>query len=209
MTTARDERLALCDLMEQLGPTAPTLCEGWLTKDLAAHLVLRERRPDAAAGILVKPLAGYTAKVQQQLATQPYVKLIELVRTGPPRWSPTRLATADRMANTIEMVVHHEDVRRAQPGWSPREADPARDYDVWDRISFLGHLAVRKAPVGVSIERPGGLDYSLKPGDRRVTVFGEPIELALLLTGRRAVARVELRGAPGDVEAFNAVSLGL
>ena len=43
---------------DETGPDGPTLCEGWQTRDLAAHLVLRERRPDAAAGVMGGPLAG-------------------------------------------------------------------------------------------------------------------------------------------------------
>src|ERR1700743_2358756 len=58
VTYARDERLALCALLDRTGPDAPTLCEGWRTGDLAAHLVLREHRPDAAVGIMGGPLAG-------------------------------------------------------------------------------------------------------------------------------------------------------
>ncbi|MGD0448569.1 MAG: maleylpyruvate isomerase family mycothiol-dependent enzyme [Candidatus Dormibacteria bacterium] len=42
------ERRELCDLLIQVGPDAPTLCEGWTTSDLAAHLVLRERFPSLA-----------------------------------------------------------------------------------------------------------------------------------------------------------------
>ncbi len=67
MSYSREERLALCGLLEKTGPDAPTLCEGWNTGDLAAHLVLRERRPDAAAGILGGPLAGYTTRVQNRI----------------------------------------------------------------------------------------------------------------------------------------------
>jgi hypothetical protein len=37
------ERLELCDLLGELGPSVPTLLEGWTAHDLAAHLVLRER----------------------------------------------------------------------------------------------------------------------------------------------------------------------
>jgi uncharacterized protein (TIGR03083 family) len=46
-TLARAERAALCDLFDEVGPDAPTLCAGWTTRDLAAHLVIRERRADA------------------------------------------------------------------------------------------------------------------------------------------------------------------
>src|SRR5229473_953479 len=85
---ARDERTALCALLDETGPGAPTLCEGWRTADLAAHLVLRERRPDAALGILGGPLAGYTDRVRRGMtARTPYPLLVETIRTGPPRLS--------------------------------------------------------------------------------------------------------------------------
>jgi uncharacterized protein (TIGR03085 family) len=72
---ANEERKALADALQAAGPDAPTLCEGWQTRDLAAHLVLRERRPDAAAGILLKPLNGYNKKVQERLAAGDYAEL--------------------------------------------------------------------------------------------------------------------------------------
>ena len=50
MTAASRERAALVTTMRAVGPDAPTLCGDWTTRDLAAHLVLRERRPDAAPG---------------------------------------------------------------------------------------------------------------------------------------------------------------
>ena len=46
------ERDELCDLFVARGPDAPTLCEGWTTADLAAHLVVRERNPLAGPGIV-------------------------------------------------------------------------------------------------------------------------------------------------------------
>ena len=65
--------------MRASGPDAPTLCEGWTTRDLAAHLVIRERRLDATPGILVPQLAGYTAKVQEQVtAATDWTALVEL-----------------------------------------------------------------------------------------------------------------------------------
>ena len=47
MNLAKSERAALADLFVTLGPDQPTLCEGWDTKDLLVHLLVRERRPDA------------------------------------------------------------------------------------------------------------------------------------------------------------------
>ncbi|GAB3892240.1 hypothetical protein GCM10027612_39450 [Microbispora bryophytorum subsp. camponoti] len=121
MTHAQTERAALCDLLDRLGPGAPTLCEGWSTEDLAAHLVLRERRLDAAPGIALPFLAGYTASVQDRITrSHSYPELVGLVRHGPPRWTPYGLVPRlDEIVNTIELFIHHEDVRRAQAAGSP------------------------------------------------------------------------------------------
>ena len=121
---ARAERQTLCDLLDEHGPDAPTLCEGWSTRDLAAHLVVREGRPDAALGILGGPLAAWTERVQSGAATEPYDKLLRLLRTGPPIWSQFRLPLVDGQANTVEFFVHAEDIRRAQPDWQPRVSLP-------------------------------------------------------------------------------------
>ncbi len=45
------DRAALAAELEAAGPDAPTLCEGWTTRHLAAHVVLRESRPDATPGM--------------------------------------------------------------------------------------------------------------------------------------------------------------
>src|SRR5262249_60545235 len=58
---------ALCDTLERVGPAAPTLCEGWTTADLAAHLVVRERKPLAGPGIVLGgPFASYTASAMEK-----------------------------------------------------------------------------------------------------------------------------------------------
>ena len=95
MNWARHERAELADLLAAVGPDSPTLCGGWSTRDLAAHLVLRERRPDAAAGILVKPLAAYTARVQEELAAHSWDELVSQVRSGPPAVAAGGAAVAD------------------------------------------------------------------------------------------------------------------
>lgn len=149
MTTnySRAERVALCDLLEQLGPDAPTLCEGWTTYDLAAHLVARERRPDSGPGLLFKPLAGWTEKVRQQQKDHPYPQLLHLIRSGPPPWSPFgMLPSIDAVANTVEFLVHHEDVRRAQPGWEPRDLEPAFEEVLWQRLRGAARLLFRGCP---------------------------------------------------------------
>ena len=117
------ERAALCDLLLDVGPDAPTLCEGWTTRDLAAHLIVRERRPDAAMGIIVPPIAAHGESVRRRVRERPFDELVATVRQGPPVWSPIRLSLLDRLTNTNEFYIHHEDVRRAASAWDPRELD--------------------------------------------------------------------------------------
>ncbi|MFM8483900.1 MAG: maleylpyruvate isomerase family mycothiol-dependent enzyme, partial [Actinomycetota bacterium] len=99
---ARTERDLICDLFTEYGPDAPTLCAGWTTRDLAAHIAVRERRPDAAAGILIKPLSSYGDRVRTRTAARDWARLVATIRSGPPRLSPMRLAAIDRLANTVE-----------------------------------------------------------------------------------------------------------
>src|SRR5215208_3763328 len=96
---ARAERLALCALFLQLGPDAPTLLDDWTTRDLAAHLVVRERRPDAAAGIVMPVLARHAERVRVQERERPWPELVALVREGPPVWNPMRVGRVDTIAN--------------------------------------------------------------------------------------------------------------
>ena len=85
MSVAQRERAALVEILRALGPDAPTLCEGWTTRDLVAHLVVRERRPDALPGLVFGPLASYTARVQNRLAASTkWEDLVELFASGPP-----------------------------------------------------------------------------------------------------------------------------
>lgn len=212
MSYARDERLALCALLADLGPDQPTLCEGWQTADLAAHLVLRERRPDASVGILGGPLARYTRLVQSRIARHtPYSELIKLIRTGPPRFSPMGIPGADERINVVEFFVHHEDVRRAQPAFEPREIEPELSDVFWRRLG-VARLLLRKAPVGVELvregDRPSGgrVRITAKARTPVVTVIGTPAELTLWAMGRTAAARVRLDGSDADIAALRAAS---
>jgi uncharacterized protein (TIGR03085 family) len=206
---ARDERSALCDLFDRLGPDAPTLCTGWTTYDLAAHLVLRERRPDAMGGIALKPLAGYTASVQNGLkAKHPYPELVGLVRS--PGGVYGVLSFLDEAVNTLELFVHHEDVRRAQPSWEPRELPADLDRLIWKRVSAGARLMLRKSPVGVVLHRLGGgvVIGGARQGPR-VEVTGTASELLMFCFGRQGHARVEFSGDPEAVARLRDASLGI
>ncbi|MEU6142332.1 TIGR03085 family metal-binding protein [Streptomyces sp. NPDC047081] len=193
-TFAKRERLLLADLLEAEGPDAPTLCEGWRTRDLAAHVVVRERRPDAAGGILIKQLAPRLERVMAEFAAKPYEELIQLIRTGPPRFSPFQLKQVDEKSNTVEFYVHTEDVRRAQPDWTPRELDQVFQDALWSRLERSARLVGRSAPTGLVLRRPDGQTAVAHRGTPVVTVTGEPSELLLFSYGRQNSAKVELDG---------------
>ncbi len=202
------ERDALADLLLEVGPDAPTLCEGWAARDLAAHVAIRERRPDAALGIVVGPLAAWTQRVQASTAETAWPQLVEQVRR-PPGWSPMRVEALHEPLNLAEMAVHHEDVRRAQSGWEPRRLDPAEQQALWARLRRVARICYRRSPVGVTIQRPGGRPLAVNDAEPRVAVTGEPLELLLHAYGRGAHARVELTGPPDAVEALQSARLGL
>jgi uncharacterized protein (TIGR03085 family) len=209
-TPATVERLALCDLFDRVGPDAPTLCDGWQTVDLAAHLVIRERRPDAAPGVLIKPLASYTGKVQRRVAQWPWARLVDRIRSGPPRLSPTRIEAVDRVVNTVEFFVHHEDVRRAEPTWTARELDVELLDDLYRALKRAARLLTRKAPAGIELEPADGQPpIAAHRGAPSVTVRGPIGELTMFVYGRQAHARVELDGPPDATEAIRAASFGL
>ncbi|KUO13352.1 TIGR03085 family metal-binding protein [Streptomyces sp. DSM 15324] len=199
-TFAKRERLLLADLLETAGPGAPTLCEGWETQDLAAHVVVRERRPDAAGGILIKQLAPRLDKVMAEFAAKPYEELIQLIRTGPPRFSPFQLKQIDEASNTLEFYVHTEDVRRAQRDWTARELDPVFQDALWSRLERTARLMGRGSPTGLVLRRADGRTVVAQRGAPVVTVTGEPSELLLFLYGRQNAAKVELEGDEDAVE---------
>ncbi len=206
---AQRERAELCDLFAEVGPDAPTLCGDWTTRDLAAHLVVRERRPDAAVGIVVPKAAGYTDKVQAGVAEAEWDDLIESVRSGPPIWSPTRLAAIDKATNTIEFFVHHEDVRRAGDGWQPRELDADLDEALSSMLSKMAKRLVKSSPVGIVLEPTGRPSIVAKQAEPSVTVSGAVGELVLFAFGRQAHSRVDLAGDDASVAAVNSASFGI
>ncbi len=200
MSYSRDERLALCALLDKTGPDAPTLCAGWDTGDLAAHLVLRERRPDAAAGVLGGPLAGYTARVQNRIKQRtPFPDLVRMIRSGPPVLSFMALPGMDERVNAVEYFVHHEDIRRAVPDWEPREIGSGESGLLWQRLRAARFL-LRRAPVGVELARDDreadGQRWriTVKNATPAVTVTGSPAELTMWAPGRAGAARVRFDG---------------
>ncbi len=209
-TPARIEREKLADLFLEVGPDVDTLCEGWTARDLAAHLVMRERRPDGAIGVIAKPFAGYAAKVQKGIAGREWAKLVEDVRTGPPAWSPTKLEGVEKAVNTVEFFVHHEDVLRAQTGWAVRALDTELTDDLWTALGRAAKMLTRKAPAGIVLQPDDGhTAITAKTSEPMVTIRGPVGELVLFVYGRQAHAQVELDGPADAVAALRTASFGI
>jgi uncharacterized protein (TIGR03085 family) len=207
MNAAQRERSALVDTLRTVGPDAPTLCAGWTTRDLAAHLVVRERRLDATPGIAIGFLAGYTARVQHQMArSNSWDHLVEMVASGPPVYSPFKLL--DSVANLGEMFIHHEDVRRAVDGWQPRVLDESTVSALGRQLGLLSRMTLAKLPAQVLLQTTDGRRIARVGRGDAVTVTGEPQELVLFVAGRDAT-RVEFDGDPQAVAAVRAARRGL
>lgn len=186
------------------------MCEDWTTRDLVSHLVVRERRPDATPGLVYKPLAGHTERVQNKLtASTTWEDLVDKFASGPPMFSAFKLL--DPVDSVHEMFVHHEDVRRAQNGWEPRKLDESTAAAVKRRVPIIIRVGMSKAmaavPARVTLRSPNGETVTTVGSGSPVTVTGEPQELLLFAFGRDAV-RVEFDGDDAVVQAVRAAKRG-
>ena len=203
MTVAQQERALLVTTMREVGPEQPTLCGDWTTRDLAAHLVVREGRLDTAPGILIPALADYTARVQNQVASETdWDALLDKIASGPPTLSPFKLL--DAVVNVAEMFIHHEDVRRAVTGWEPRELDAGTTAALARQVPLMARMALSKVPAHLSLRTPEGKTLATVGRGPTVVVTGEPGELLMFVSGRDE-ARVTFTG---DDDAVRAVRDG-
>ena len=204
------ERRDLCDLMARVGADAPTLCEGWTVKHLAAHLAIRERDLRAGPGIVFGgPFAAYTNNLMEREMQRTFQSIVTRVRTPPP--GPLSIGAIRSAASFSEYLVHHEDVRRAN-GEGPRVDRPDLQAEAWKTLSRIGGLMVRKARTGRALKlvatgtSPGTKSFGKGP---TVMITGEPVELLLYLQGRRSAAVVSFDGAAVDIEAVQAGHFGI
>jgi uncharacterized protein (TIGR03085 family) len=175
-------------------------------KQLVCHLLVRERHPVAAAGIAVPPLAGLTEHAMQRFGRTDFGVLVERFRS--PWLVPFAVPGVEQLWNTLEFLVHHEDIRRAQAGWAPRSLAEADEQTVWSYLTVAGRGLARPAGVPVRIEW-GSQAATLRGGDDPVVVRGLPSELALLLQGRARVAEVEYDGPAAAVTRLRGADLGV
>lgn len=209
---SRVERLALCDLFDQLGPDQPTLCEGWETYDLAAHLYVREADPMAGPGIMISALSDTTERRMKRAKDRySFAEVVDKVRNGPPGFSIYAFPKLGHQLNTTEYFVHHEDVRRAQPSYQVRTLPADQQEGLWKGLKLGAKTMLRKAPSGVVLSLPDGTTSVAKRPNAlgSVTITGDPAELVLFCMGRQRVASVKLDGDAETVERLRTTSFGV
>ncbi len=192
-------REVLAEVLLAAGPTAPTLCAGWQTRHLAAHLVLRERSL-LAAGLLLKPLAH---RMETELAKRAdlaqdrneYAVLVHEFLAGAPKYSPLANSGVDRSANLSEFFIHTEDVRRASDRWAPRMLDATYEELLWKDLLRRATLYYRRSNVGIILVRPDGQRHVARKSATSVAIIGLPGELLLHASGRRDEALVTFEGS--------------
>ena len=192
---AQAERGHTCDALLAVGPTAPTLCEGWAANDLLAHLIIRDGEISNAIGAIIPAFAGRYESRVAELKSSDYAEVVDKLRQGPPRGSLFSIPAVDAVANSAEFLIHGMDVRRAND-----LPEPARDEEfqswAWSQLTRVGKLMLRRPPVALALEWSGRPERVVRAGsgNRVVTVIGEPTELLLYAFGRRAAADVRYVG---------------
>ncbi|HYB81873.1 MAG TPA: TIGR03085 family metal-binding protein [Mycobacterium sp.] len=205
------ERRALCALFDDLGPSAPTLLDGWTTHDLAAHILLRER--DLVAGpciVLPGPGQRFAEGRRVKLAqSKDFDWLVAQIRCGPPV-GLFRIGWVRALANLNEFFVHHEDVGRAN-GQGPRNLTSAMEAALWRNVRRGGHyLSRRLHGCGLEMQWAGTDErVRVRSGEPTARVCGPPGELLLYVFGRQAAAQVDVSGPPQAVAAVRRTHFGM
>lgn len=215
MTWTRHERATLVEVLTEVGPDVPTLCEGWLSRHIAAHVVLREHSPVVGIGLALRPLGPVADRAVDRLAATvrddaDWAALVARVGRRPPRWHP--ISWAERVINLVELFVHTEDVRRGAGPVPPLGLDPAHEQALWEQLGRTARLAYRRVPTGIVLVTPDGPRRVVRDARRgrhgTVVVRGDVGELVLHALGRGAAADVTLQGDPEDVAAVRRVLPG-
>jgi len=190
----------------EVGPDASTLCEGWLTKDLAAHVFVRERRPLAMAGLVLDGAFADLTELSMEAAlwSHGYAALVSKVRAGP----PLLVRPFDDVVNLFEFFVHTEDVRRAAPTWEPRN-EPQLDLALWASLRRWARMLTHKLRgAGLVLELPDGERIVARRDEPRAVLSGGAQELVLFLHDRPEVAKVSLSGPEEAQKAVKELTLG-
>lgn len=188
------EQRDLITTLSTVGPDAPTLCSGWRSRHLAAHLYLRLHR----GGQLVRHRlrrggadAFTVAYGDAHDQPESYERLLAQFRAAPSALNP--MGWGGDNAHLLEYVVHHEDVRRAvDPDAPPRQLPPEMAEALWRRVRFFARLGSLRSRDGLVLVVPDGPRAVVRKAGRSTALVGDVTSLALHITGRTAHSGVRV-----------------
>ncbi len=192
MSWSAAEQQSFVSTLRDAGPDAPTLCSPWRTRHLAAHVYLRLHRPaKLAAAMLSEGMDAVVMRVGDDAAgDRAYQTLLDRFVAAAPWWNP--VAMGGDLANLVEYVVHHEDVRRAaDPAPAPRTLPAGLNAALWSNVKHLATLTLPRDS-GVVLVVPNGPRAVVRRGAHSTAIIGSPVELAMHISGRTEHANVRL-----------------
>lgn len=207
-STPRTEREEFAASFLAFGAEAPTILPGWAAAELLEHLHLRERAPHL---MLASRLPGaLRRRAQAALASyreRSWPERVALFRAEPGPLSP--VGRLDALSGQAELLIHHEDLRRAQEGWEPRRLSPATAADAWRAVGLMAPLAMSVRADVTLVSPLGGRRFRSRGSAGSLRVHGDPLELLLWVTGRDQAARVQVHGEPSALRALQDGRRGL
>ncbi len=209
----RNERSELMGTLQHLGPDAPTLCAGWSSGDLAAHLVVSEayggwpmvaayaaRRVLPATLVLwgMRSLQSVGDRQIRQTRNRGWGWILRRLSAGPP---PAYRRASVAPIRLVEEWIHHEDLRRAN-AMDPRPGSTEMNEALWRAGLVLTEFPeFRSGRAGIEVALSDGRTHRL--GDApKIRAEGTAGEVLLFLAGRGAVAQVSLEGDQRHVQAL-------
>lgn len=188
-----EERQAFAETLRSVGQDAPTLAGSWTAHDVAAHVVSLDLlggvptfvgRTIVKRGLRVNDVAGrFADRGLRASKRRGFDWAIEHLEQNPPR---LLLRSSIAPIGLFEIFVHHEDVRRADPGAQLRVV-PHGLADVlpwllrYHRRLLQDVRLVVRTPVGDHAEGTGAV----------VNIEGPVGEVVLWLAGRREASQAE------------------
>lgn len=207
-STHRTEREEFAATFLALGEQAPTILPGWAASDLLEHLHLRERAPHLMlASRLPGPLRRRAQAALASYRERSWPERVALFCAGPGPLSP--VGRLDALSGQAELLIHHEDLRRAQEGWEPRRLSPATAADAWRAVGLMAPLAMSVRAEVVLVSPLGGRRLRSRRPVGSLRIHGEPLELLLWVSGRDEIARVRVDGDAGGLQALREGRRGL
>lgn len=190
------ERLALCDLLDQLGPDewqSQSLCTQWTVRDVVAHLTLSTQ--ETLGGMIIGMIKAFgsfdrmntNAAIEQSQEFDP-IDLVQQLRESASSTQRNPMSTpADQL---VDILVHAEDITRPlgrSTAISSEHAVPALAHAVNSR--WYG------GKKRFSDVRLVATDAQWAAGSGTLDVAGTTADLLLLATGR--LAALEQLSGPG------------